>query len=194
RSAWTVYFQSADTEATATAVEQAGGRVRVAPMDIFDKGRMAAFTDPTGAEFAVWEPWENRGLGVVTEPNTLCWTELHTDNSDSAKVFYQAIFGWDVVENSSAEFSYTVLRPAGGDDMTNLGGIMGLTDDMIASGVTPHWRPYFEVTDCDAAVAKAEQSGGAVAWPAADLEGVGRMAALTDPFGASFSVITSACA
>src|SRR5689334_5470646 len=65
--AWTSYFHTADADATAKAVEQAGGTVRIAPDDVFDKGRMAGFTDPGGAEFAVWQPGTTKGLDLVTE-------------------------------------------------------------------------------------------------------------------------------
>jgi predicted enzyme related to lactoylglutathione lyase len=55
----------------------------------------------------------------------------------------------------------------------------------------PHWLPYFEVTDCDAAAATAAEQGGTVPIPPSSVEGVGRWALLTDPFGATFAVITS---
>ncbi|HET6634537.1 MAG TPA: VOC family protein, partial [Streptomyces sp.] len=47
---WTVYFHTPDADATAKTVEQAGGSVRVPPADVFGYGRMAAFTDPAGAD------------------------------------------------------------------------------------------------------------------------------------------------
>ena len=40
-SAWTLYFQTADADATAKAVEQAGGTVRFGPFDVFTEGRRA---------------------------------------------------------------------------------------------------------------------------------------------------------
>jgi predicted enzyme related to lactoylglutathione lyase len=68
---------------------------------------------------------------------------------------------------------------------------MPLTPDMAAAGVKPSWQVYFEVDDCDAAVAAAAREGGAVAVPATDIPGVGRFAILTDPAGAPFAVIKS---
>ncbi|GDY55595.1 hypothetical protein SVIO_062180 [Streptomyces violaceusniger] len=78
RPAWTPYFHTPDAEATAKTVEQAGGTVRLAPFDVFEEGRMAQFTDPGGARFAVWQPGRTAGLDAVTDPGTLCWTELHS--------------------------------------------------------------------------------------------------------------------
>jgi len=40
-------------------------------------------------------------------------------------------------------------------------------------------------------VARAAEQGGTVTAPAQDVPGVGRFAALSDPSGAAFSVITS---
>ncbi|WP_269858290.1 VOC family protein [Streptomyces sp. RPT161] len=191
-SAWTVHFHTPDADATAKAVEQAGGSIRMAPMDVFTAGRLAAFTDPTGADFAVWQPGDTRGLGAVNDPNTLCWAELHTADPERAKAFYHSVFDWQIQDMPMDGFTYTVVSPAGGGEDARQGGIMGLSDEMRQEGWTTRWRPYFEVADCDAAIGVAQENGGEVAMPPETVPGVGRMAALTDPFGASFSVITSA--
>jgi uncharacterized protein len=193
-SAWTLYFHALDADATAKAVEQAGGTVRFAPMDVFTNGRMAGFTDPFGAQFAAWQPRETKGLDTVTAPNTLCWTELYTTDQAAAKSFYGSVFGWEAEDVPMGEFTYTVVRPSGGGEEASQGGIMGLDAEMLGAGVTPHWQPYFEVADCDAVVATATGRGGTVHMGPADLEGVGRLAILTDPFGASFALITSVTA
>lgn len=190
-AAWTVYFHTPDADATAKAVEQAGGTVRMAPMDVFTAGRLAAFTDPAGAGFAVWQPGDTRGLGAVNEPNSLCWAELHTAEPERAKAFYRTVFDWQTQDMPMGDFTYTVVSPAGGGEGANQGGIMGLSEEMRQGGWTTSWRPYFEVADCDAAVGVAQGNGGTVVMPPESVPGVGRMAALTDPFGASFSIITS---
>jgi predicted enzyme related to lactoylglutathione lyase len=192
-SAWTLYFHTPDADLTTKTVEQAGGKVRLAPMDVFDNGRMAQFTDPVGAQFAVWQPGTTKGLDAVTVPGSLCWTELHTPDAVTARGFYRQVFGWDTQDMPlPGGQTYTVLSVAGGGEEGSIGGIMQFGEEQLAAGGRPHWLPYFEVLDADAAVAKTEQSGGQVLMPATDMEGVGRMAALADPFGAFFSVIKSA--
>lgn len=188
---WTVYFHTPDADATADAVRKAGGSVRVEPMDVFAEGRMAQFTDPGGAMFAVWQPGKTRGLDAVTETGTLCWTELYAGDVATAKSFYQAALGWVTEDMPMGDFTYTVIKPAGGGEQSAQGGIMPLTPDMAAAGVTPSWRVYFEVADCDAAVAAATREGGTVAIPASDIPGVGRFAILADPAGAPFALIKS---
>ncbi len=190
-SAWTLYFHTVDADATAKAVEQAGGTVRFAPDDVFTAGRMAGFDDPAGAQFAVWQPFETIGLDAVTVPNTLCWTELLTTDPNAAKTFYRSVFKWDTEDMPMDGFTYTVTYPSGGDQETSQSGIMEISDEMLSSGMKPRWQPYFEVVDCDAVVAAASEHGGTVSMSPMDVEGVGRMAALSDPFGAPFSVITS---
>jgi predicted enzyme related to lactoylglutathione lyase len=192
-SAWTVYFQTQDVDATAKAVQQAGGSVRFGPFDVFTQGRMAGFADLSGVQFAVWQPGETKGLDAVNEINTLAWTELLTDDAERAKRFYSTIFGWEVRDMPiDAGMTYSVAGPAGGGEEAAHSGIMAIGDEMRQMGLTPQWGVYFEVADCDAVVALADAKGGSVVVPAMTMEGVGRMATLADPFGARFSVITSA--
>lgn len=191
RPAWTVYFQTSDADATAEAVQKAGGTVRVAPMDVFTAGRMAAFTDPTGAEFAVWQPGETKGLDAVTDQNTLCWTELYTTDAAASTGFYRDVFGWQTQDVPFGPGTYTIVTPAAGGENASHGGIMQLPPENRARGAGSEWHPYFEVADCDATIALATSRGASVPIPPMDAEGVGRLAMLADPQGAAFAVITS---
>jgi predicted enzyme related to lactoylglutathione lyase len=188
-TAWTVFFHTTDADATTKAVEQAGGTVRVAPMDILDQGRTAGFPDPAGARFAVWQPREHQGLHVVNDPGSLCWAELHTPEPDGARDFYGSVFDWQAQDMPFAGTTYTVLTPADGGEKSSFGGIM---PQAPPAGIRAHWLPYFEVADCDATVVKAEELGGSIAVHPVEAPDVGRFARLTDPCGADFAVITSA--
>jgi uncharacterized protein len=141
--------------------------------------------------FAVWQPGSTTGLGAVNDPGTLCWTELATPDVASAKSFYSDVLGWDTDDQPMGEFTYTVVRPAGGDPGSGQGGIMPLSPEMAAAGATTRWQPYFEVADCDAAAAAVTANGGTVVAPASDVPGVGRFAVALDPDGAQFAVIAS---
>lgn len=192
RPAWTLYFSATDADSVAERVQNAGGTVRFEPFDVFTNGRMGGFTDPTGAEFAVWQSGETSGLDAVTSPGTLCWTELYSSDPTAAKAFYRAVFGWQEQDVPFGDSMYTVLTPAAGGTDDGQGGIMQLVPEQTAAGLGSHWLPYFEVPDADATIARAQQLGGAVRVPATDAHGVGRFAQLTDPHGAVFAVITSA--
>ena len=193
-SAWTLYFHTPDADLVAKTVEQAGGTVRVEPFDVFSLGRTGVFTDPSGARFAVWQPIGNPGLDAVTLPGTLTWTELHTDDVAAARSFYHTVFAWETTEDSPFPDGqpYVVVSTATGGPDPAVGGIMQLDEERRAAGAAPQWRPYFEVIDVDDVVDRARAEGGDVEIPVMELEDVGRMAALTDPFGAPFSVIRTA--
>jgi uncharacterized protein len=192
RPAWTVYFETADADTTTKTVEQAGGTVRFAPMDVFDQGRLAGYTDPGGAEFAVWQPGSNKGLERVGA-GALCWTELYTTDAEQAKAFYRTVFDWDTedVPLPGDGGTYTVVSRAGGGQEGSHGGIMQLAAAMLPDGIT-YWQPYFATADCDGLVAKATAHGGTALMPATDMEGVGRIALLKDPEGAYFAALTPA--
>src|SRR5439155_394319 len=82
-----------------------------------------------------------------------------------------AVFGWVTQDMPMGAFSYTIIRPAGGGEDSSQGGIMPLSPEMTAAGMSTRWRAYFEVADCDLVVAKAAERGGTVTAPAEDIPG-----------------------
>lgn len=188
---WCVYFQTPDVDATAKAVEQGGGSVVYEPSDVFELGRMAIFTDPAGVRFAAWQPGQNKGLDVVNDPGTLCWEELYTPDPDAAISFYSGVFGWEAASMPlpDGSGSYTMVNPAGASQDTMFGGVVPLSADPAEAPDGPYWLSYFEVADCDAAVARAADLGAKVRMAPVDMEGVGRFAKLADPAGARFAVM-----
>ncbi len=185
--AWSVYMATDNADATAKAVREAGGRVIVEPMDVLAAGRMAVFTDPTGAFFSVWQPREHKGAEVVNEPNTFSWCELATRDLKAAKDFYEEVFGWGSQTSPMGEGggSYTEWKLGG----KSIAGAMEMTDQWPAS-VPPYWMNYFTVADCDAAAKKATALGAKVTVPPTDYPG-GRFAVLSDPQGAAFGIVWS---
>jgi uncharacterized protein len=191
RPSWTIYFDTQNADATADSVTSAGGTVRAAPFDVFTQGRMGQFADPAGAMFAVWQPGDTKGLDVVNVPGSLAWVELATGDPAAAASFYEQVFGWSASEVPMGEASYTLVRPRGGNDESTFGGMMALTAEMTAAGVSPQWGAYFEVADCDEAAATAAKHGGTVTAAPMDVPMAGRIAGLLDPAGTAFSIITS---
>ena len=74
----------------------------------------------------------------------------------------------------------------------HVGGMLGLTKEMMDGGARPCWVGYVGVDDVDDTVEKLTATGGNVLLPARDLEGVGRFAMVTDPQGAPFYVMRGA--
>ncbi|HWU06444.1 MAG TPA: VOC family protein [Streptomyces sp.] len=190
KPAWSVYFQTPDADATARTVEKAGGTAAFPPMDVLDHGRMGGFTDNNGAYFGVWQPRTNPGLGMILETGSLIWAELYTPDVPSAAAFFHTVFGWQTSGMNFPGGSYTLVRPADGDDDTSsFGGLVPLDQVPGEAAAGPHWLPYIAVDDTDAVVAAAERLGGRVTAAATDVPEVGRVATFTDPAGAALAVI-----
>jgi len=180
---WTTYIATADADATTQAVRNHGGHVVMEPMDVMDTGRMALFTDPTGAFFGVWQPGTHTGAQVANEAGAFCWNELLTRDMDAAKAFYPQVFSWGIEASGEGATAYTQWQVNG----RSIAGGMAMPD-AIPAEIPALWRVYFGVANCDATVAKAQAAGGALLIPAVDSPN-GRFAVLADPFGASFAVI-----
>ena len=184
RTAWTVYFATDDADATAAAVTEHGGTVVLPPGDVGALGRMALAADPTGGVFGLWQAGTMIGAALVNEPGGLVWEDLRSTDPDAARRFYGALFGYrlDPLEMAGPDYT-TFARPEEQAPLGGMGGLMGLPE-----GTPSHWLVYFQVADADAAGQAAEVAGGRVVQPPVDTP-FGRMAGLTDPFGASFMVM-----
>ncbi|AQS71837.1 VOC family protein [Streptomyces pactum] len=184
---WTVYFQTPDAQAAAKTSEQSRGGVLVRPMDVLGQGTMAILADRAGVPFGVWQPGRLGGLGVAGDTGALCWVELYTADIAAAAAYYRAVLGLETSAVSFPGGAYTCVNPAGEGEESMFGGVVPLADDPLETDA--HWLPYFAVDDTDAVVARARELGGAVRMPATDIEGVGRLARLADPYGARFAVL-----
>jgi predicted enzyme related to lactoylglutathione lyase len=185
-TAWATYISVADADETAGKVREAGGSVAVEPMDVTDIGRMAFFSDPTGAFFGVWQPKSFEGADLVNEPNSLCWNEVLTRDAETDKAFYPAVFGWTPgrPQFEGAPESYVVWQL--GDKP--VGGMMQMSEPYFPPEVPPHWSVCFAVADVDAVVEQARELGATITYEPMDMP-IGRFAGLVDPQGASFSIM-----
>jgi uncharacterized protein len=186
---WNVYFRTPDADATAASVRESGGRVLFDPMDVFDRGRMAVFTDPDGVGFSVWQPGRTQGLDTAGERGALCWLELYTPRPGEGVDFYRSVFGWgtSTMPYPGGSGEYVMIHPAGEGPDAMFGGVVPLAGDPVDS--EPYWLPYFAVEDCDASVARARELGGTVRMDTVEMADVGRFARLADPAGARFAVL-----
>lgn len=182
-SVWNSYVSVESADDVAAAVERAGGKVMMPPMDVMEAGRMAIFTDPVGAAFSVWQPKKHIGAGVVSEPNAFAWNELMTTDVDKSKAFYGDVFGWTFEAQPEANIPYEVLKNDG--DMN--GGVMKMEGEQ-AERVPPNWSVYFNVADVNQACDRVTELGGAVHVQPMDI-GMGHMAVCHDDQGCWFNLI-----
>ena len=199
---WNTYVAVASADDAAARVRDAGGAVIVEPFDVMDAGRMAAFADPEGAVFHVWEAKGTIGAHVVNEHGSLNFNGLATRDLPAATEFYGAVFGWTTLDLGGAGRMWTL--PGYGDDLERappgvreqiaaMGGPAGF-EDVVASieplagddtDSVPHWSVTFGVDDADAIAARAEELGGTVVAPPVDVPW-SRTTVLEDPQGARF--------
>ncbi|MER7759946.1 VOC family protein [Streptomyces sp. NPDC097619] len=187
--AWMVYFDTRDIEGTTAAVRAAGGEVRVEPGDVMGEGMLAQYTDPDGAQFAVWQPARTAGLELTSADGSLVWVELMSGDPERSIAFYRGLFGWRSQDmEMGGGMTYRVLSTAEGDlEDATFGGVAPA--EAAGEETADRWVPYFAVADADDTVARARAAGGSVVMPATSLDGVGRMAWLADPAGAVFAVL-----
>lgn len=181
--AWSTYICTEDAKATAQAVQDAGGQVVVAPMDVMGQGHMAVLRDSTGAYFSVWQPEIHRGAELVNDVGSFCWNELYTRDVPAAREFYRKVFGWGTEESTFPGGAYTLFQVdgksiAGGLDMSA----------MLPESVPPHWLVYFTVANAGDTVAKARELGATIMHGPEDTP-MGPIAVIQDPVGAVFAII-----
>lgn len=180
---WLSYVAVANADESAEKAKSLGATIINGPFDVSTLGRMAVVQDPTGAVFALWQAIDHQGAGIYNGPNSLCWNELGTTDTQKAGEFYSNLLGWAREEFPSGPIEYTMFK--NGD--RGAGGMYKITPEM--GPIPPHWLVYFAVDDCDATVQKASELGAGVMKPADDIPDIGRFAILTDPQGAAFAVI-----
>jgi hypothetical protein len=119
----------------------------------------------------------------MSKGGTFCWNELATRDLGAAKKFYTELLGWQLEESNVAGMSYIEIV-AGGE---HIGGMYQMTAEN--GGAPSHWMSYVEVEDVDDRAEKAAELGGKVCVPPTDIPNVGRFCVITDPTGATFSLV-----
>jgi len=180
---WRVYFFTPDVDVSTSKVAELGGSVLHPPSDVMDVGRMSTCKDPEGAVFSLWQPKKHNGDGVLNEAGAVGWCELATRHTAQAREFYTGLFGW-TTKSSSVLATYIEFSTDG----KPRGGLLPMGDEW--GDAESRWGIYIFVDDCDATVAQAKELGATVCFGPISAPGVGRFAALNDPQGATFSVIT----
>lgn len=180
---WMTYIATTDADASCAAVESAGGAVTMPTLQVMDVGRMAMFTDPTGASFGVWEAGTHFGAALVDEPVSLSWNELDTRDPDAGVAFYGEVFGWEATTHDTGAMPYTEWKLDG----EPIAGMMPMPP-MVPPEVPSYWLCYFAVADVDAVEQQAVELGGTVLVPQMEVA-QGRFSVIADPAQAAFAAI-----
>jgi uncharacterized protein len=201
---WNTYIWVESADEVAAKVVDAGGQIVIDPADVSDAGRSAAFTDPEGAEFWVWQAKRHKGARIVNEPGSLNFNSLQTRDVDSAKSFYGAVFGWETLElpggvgmwRLSGYGDFLAQRdPELRKRQAESGAAPEGFADVVAAlnpigedqpDAPANWSVTFAVDDADATAERAEALGGRVLVPPFDAPWV-RMTVISDPQGGTFT-------
>lgn len=111
-------------------------------------------------------------------PGTFSWADSGTTDIETARAFYNAVFGWEY--ETADESGYTMCLLEG----KPVAGLYPFTKDMVQMGAMPYWLPYVAVADADATMAGAVSLGAQPAAGVLDVPGQGRGGAFFDPAGA----------
>jgi uncharacterized protein len=116
-------------------------------------------------------------------PGVPCWIDTSQPDPEAAVAFYGGLFGWEFedVMPPGAPGPYLIARLRGGD-------VAAVASQPGGGPSTAAWNTYIWVESADDAAAKVFDAGGRVVVEPFDVLEAGRMAVLTDPEGAAFSV------
>lgn len=109
---------------------------------------------------------------------SFCFPELSTPDMDAAKRFYAEVLGWRAFDVPSAGGTYALMQIDGKD-------VAGL--HRSAQG-TSAWLCYLAVESADRTADRARELGATVRAAPFDVPGIGRMALLQDPAGATVAL------
>jgi uncharacterized protein len=181
---WLAYVAVPDVDATVTQAESLAGTTLVKATDIPTVGRFAVLGDPQGAAFAVFTAAnQTPGHDGMPAPGEFSWHELMTTDHAGAFGFYQALFGWEKVNEHD-------MGPMGvylefGRNGVPIGGMFNGPASIPAP---PNWLNYVRVDSADRVADLVKANGGTVMNGPMDVPGGDRIAQCMDPQGAAFAV------
>ena len=117
-------------------------------------------------------------------PGSFVWNELYTKDLKRAGEFYGKVLGWKFMPHGDmGDYNMIML----GDKA--IGGAMDISKPEFG-GMPACWGYYIDVEKCDESVERAKALGAELLNGPMEVPNVGRFAAMKDPTGAAFSLIT----
>jgi predicted enzyme related to lactoylglutathione lyase len=117
--------------------------------------------------------------------SSFIWYELLTSDPGAAAKFYGDVLGWTAKDSGKPGMDYRILSM----NDSGVGGLMKLPADAAKAGMKPTWLGYIHVDNVDKSIKDIVAAGGAVHMAAMDIAGVGRIAMVADPQGASIYIM-----
>jgi predicted enzyme related to lactoylglutathione lyase len=124
---------------------------------------------------------------METKATAVIWSELMSRDPDTSAKFYEEVVGLSVVAIGQGEDLYRMFVSEG----KPIGGLTGPRPEGAgwpSGGPDGHWVGYFASDDVPTAAEAAAGLGGSALLGPLDLPGIGTVAVLRDPDGATFGV------
>ncbi|MBO1268805.1 VOC family protein [Arthrobacter cavernae] len=113
-------------------------------------------------------------------PGAPCWIDLMTSDTEKAKSFYNALFGWTYETGDEEKYGGYITASKNGQMVA---GIMQKQEDMAQ--MPDVWSTYLRTDDIKATTAAATANGGQVYMEPMEIPEQGSMAMYADPSGAA---------
>jgi uncharacterized protein len=183
RPAWLTFISARDVDATRSLAEQHGAKVLLEPRTIPGFGRIAVFSDPQGAAFAVLASSSGDPPDIQADDGEWIWSSLITSDPQADAAFYRTLFGYETYDlASSGEPNHLILA----SDSFARASVNPFPSDR--PNAHPRWVNYVRVEDVAAMAAKVTSLGGHVLVPPrVDRDG-DMIAIMADPLGAIFGL------
>lgn len=123
-------------------------------------------------------------MKISKTPSAPCWADLSTTDTDAARLFYEALFGWGsrvVADPAAGGYGMFALGAGDGPQVAGVGQVMSPRQP-------PAWLPYFQSSGIDAVTARVGGNGGRVVAGPKGVREQGRLAVCQDPAGAAFGL------
>lgn len=177
-SHWEPYVSTADVDAAAKRVTEAGGKINMGPMDIPNVGRFAAAMDSLGGAFYLFRGASGDPLPGRPNVGEFCWEDLNSTDPSKSKDFYPKVCGW-----KASSFQ--------GMDVFGIGEGM---ENQVASlqsappGVPTSWLSHVVVDKLTGARDRAKRLGAKMLMEEIKVPTIGTFAVIQDPQGAVISL------
>ena len=119
-------------------------------------------------------PFETHGM--------FSWFELVTDSQEGAKGFYEALLGWEFVQDSNNPDYTLIMSP---HNPMPIAGVIEKKSLLSENKAIPsHWGCYITVASLEGVLTHVERLGGRIIVPATPIPKVGIFGVIQDPQGA----------
>jgi predicted enzyme related to lactoylglutathione lyase len=186
---WLAYVATSNVDESARRAVALGAAVARGPVEAQDHGRYALIRDPEGAFIALWQSGTRQG--ATFRPGSVSgwvWHDRVASEPDAVASFYQRWLGWT---RRSVNAGDNLLLSHGSEVIAEVRSA-ATGAGTLRRAEAGAWVISFAVADCEVAVRRATELGGALVERRASTETLRCRALLRDPEGVLFGVAAPA--